>query len=75
MKVTNIKWDIDMDQIYDKLDNMTAENAAEALSLPKEAYANMTTGERHDYAYETFNNHDDMAAEFMGLPHRNRYSG
>lgn len=68
MKVTNIKWDIDMDQIYDKLDNMTAENAAEALSLQKESYANMTTSERHDYAYETFHNHDEAAAEFMDLP-------
>ena len=68
MKVTNIKWDIDMDQIYDKLDNMTTENAAKALSLPKNAYANMTTSERHDYAYEVFHGHDDMTAEFMGLP-------
>ena len=68
MKVTNIKWDIDMDQIYNKLDNMTAENAAEALSLPKDAYTNMTTSERHDYAYEVFHGHDDMTAEFMGLP-------
>lgn len=68
MKATNIKWDIDMDQIYEKLDSMTAESAAEALSLPKETYANMTTDERHDCAYDTFHGHDDMSAEFMELP-------
>lgn len=68
MKVTNIKWDIDMEQIYERLDDMTAEDAAKALDLPERIYTNMTTSERHDYAYETFHSHDEAAAEFVCLP-------
>lgn len=68
MKVTNIVWNIDMGQIYEKLDEMASEEAAKALGLPKGTYANMTTSERHDYAYETFHGHDTAVAEFMGLP-------
>lgn len=68
MKAYDIKWDIDVEDAYDKLDDMTSEKAAEALDLPKEKYANMTTSERHDYAYDAFHHNKVDLAEFMGLP-------
>lgn len=68
MKATNIQWDIDMDEVYEVLDEMTAKNAAEALDLPYDRYANMTTGERHDYAYDYFRHRPGALDEFMGLP-------
>ena len=68
LKAINIKWDVDMYDIYDRLDDMTAEEAAESLGISKRIYANMTTSERHDLAYETFYGYDNLVAEFMDLP-------
>lgn len=68
MKAYGIKWDIDVEDAYGKLDDMTSEKAAEALGIPKEKYANMTTSERHDYAYDAFHHNKVDLAEFMGLP-------
>lgn len=68
LKAIGIKWDVDMDYIYDRLDDMASEEAAESLGISKRIYANMTTSERYDLAYETFHGHDDLIAEFMNLP-------
>lgn len=57
-----------MDDVYENLDEMTAEKAAEALGISQKRYANMSTAERHDYAYEVFHGHDAAIGEFMGLP-------
>lgn len=54
MRISNIIWDVDMDDVYENLDEMTAEKAAEALGISQKRYANMSTAERHDYAYEVF---------------------
>ena len=70
MKVTakNIQWDIDFDEVYEKLDEMTYENAASAMGISAERYANMTTEERHDLAYDLFHHSPGELDEFMGLP-------
>lgn len=68
MKALNINWEIDFDEIYEKLDEMTVKNAAKALELPEERYANMTTEERHDYAYDYFRHRIKAMEEFVGLP-------
>ena len=68
MRISNIIWDVDMDDVYENLDEMTAEKAAEALGISPKRYANMRTDERHDYAYEVFHGHDAAIGEFMGLP-------
>lgn len=57
-----------MDDVYENLDEMTAEKAAEALGISQKRYANMRTDERHDYAYEVFHGRDAAIGEFMGLP-------
>lgn len=54
MKAYNIKWDIDIDDAIDTLDEMTSEDAAKVLELPEKRYANMTTSDRYDYAYSYF---------------------
>lgn len=65
----NIKWDIDIDEIYEALDEMTVVEAANLLELCVERYANMSTEEKHDYAYDYFHHrHDDCKAEFLGIP-------
>lgn len=68
MKAKNIQWDIDMSDILETLDDMTAKNAAETLELPYDEYANMTTEERHDYAYDFFHHRPAAMNEFMDLP-------
>lgn len=64
----NIDWDVDMDEIYELLDNSTVEKAAELLEISPERYAAMTTEERHDYAYDKVHHNRLAAAEMVGLP-------
>lgn len=68
LKATDIQWDIDIDEGYDKLDDMTVENASKALQIPQHIYANMTTQERHDYAYDRWHHHHASLCEFVGAP-------
>lgn len=68
MKVVNIKWNIDMDEVFEKLDNMTSKNAANELGIPSETYSNMTTTEKHDYAYDYFHHCPGALDDFMNLP-------
>ena len=64
----NIQWDIDIDEAYERLDEMTAEKAAEELGIPADKYASMTTEERHDFAYGLWHHSPATLEEFMGLP-------
>lgn len=64
----NIDWDVDAEEIYDMLDNSTATQAAEMLEISPERYANMTTEEHHDYAYDKIHHNRLDAAEMLGLP-------
>ena len=72
MKINDIKWNVDIDDIYEALDNMTAESAADILEVPYNQYINMSTDERHDYTYELIHSlggiQYDIIAKIMGLP-------
>lgn len=64
----NVEWDINMDEVYEKLDEMTVVNASKALEVPADKYANMTSSERHDYAYDVFRHCPGRLYEFLELP-------
>ena len=64
----NIDWDVDIEEIYDLLDDSTTAKAAELLEISPERYAAMTTEERHDYAYDKVHHNRLDAAEMIGLP-------
>lgn len=64
----DINWDVDMDEIYELLDDSTTAKAAEMLEISPERYAAMTTEERHDYAYDKIRHNRLDAAEMVGLP-------
>ena len=68
LKATDIHWSIDIEDGYEKLDEMTAEAAADALGVPKDTYANMTTGEKHDYAYDEWHHSHASLYEFVDAP-------
>lgn len=63
-----IDWDIDWDEVYDYLDNMTIAEAAEVLAIPVAHYDRMTTSERHDYAFDKFHHCPGELDELLGLP-------
>lgn len=68
MKIRNIKWDIDMDNVLETIDEMAAEKAAEVLGLPEEAYADMSSSERNDYIHDMFEHSPEAKADLLGLP-------
>lgn len=68
MKTINIKWDIDMEDILKKLDNLTNEKVSKILGIPERICANLTTTEKYDYTYSLFYNNDSCFNEFMELP-------
>ena len=68
LTATDIDWDISLLDALSYLDGMSYRAAAEALEIPTEMYANMTTQERHDYAYDCWERNKDRRTEFMGAP-------
>lgn len=68
MKIKNIEWDVDYTQVYEKLDSMNAESAAEMLDVPVKKYEHMTIEEHHNLAYDKFCHCQDALYNFMGLP-------
>jgi len=66
MKIRNIKWDIDMDNVLETIDKMAG--AAEVLGLSEEAYANMNSSERNDYIHDVFEHSPEAKADLLGLP-------
>ena len=68
MKIRNIEWYIDMDDVLETIDEMTVKEAAEVLGLPEDTYANMNTSERNDYIYDVFERSPEAKADLLGLP-------
>lgn len=66
MKIRNIKWDIDIDDVLETIDEMTVEEAAEVLGFPKDTYANINTLERD--VYDTLEHNPEAKANLLGLP-------
>lgn len=68
IKVVDIEWDVDVEEGYKVLDSMPAKEASEALGIPFKTYSNMTTEERHDYAYDSWRHNRTSLSEFVGAP-------
>ena len=68
MKAYNIDWVVDLDEAYAMLDEMDYKKAAAAIEVSADRYANMTTEERHDYAYGLWHCCPGALDEFVGLP-------
>ena len=66
----DIQWDVDEEEGFEKLDEMTVHEAAEALRIFVEAYANMSAEERHDYASDAWHHNKVDLADFVGLPEK-----
>lgn len=68
MKAYNIQWDIDIEDAIGTLDRKTSAGAAKVLEIPEARYANMTTSERHDYAYSYFHHCPGAMEDLFELP-------
>lgn len=68
MKVTNVQWDFDMDEVYERLDSMSEKAAADALEVALSDYSRMSVLERHDLAEHLFHHCPAKLDEFVGLP-------
>lgn len=68
MKIRNIEWDIDIDDVLETIGEMTVKEVAEVLGLPEDTYANMNNSERNDCIYGMFERSPKAKADLLGLP-------
>jgi hypothetical protein len=68
MKIRNIKWDIDIDDVLETIGEMTVKEVAEVLGLPEDTYADMNNSERNDYIYDVFEHSPEAKADLLCLP-------
>lgn len=64
----DIDWDVDMDEVYECLENMTIENAARTLGLSQDKYLSMSADELHAFAEDKFRHCPGALDDFLGLP-------
>ena len=63
--VTNIEWDIYIDDAFEILNDMPRSKVADIFGTHT---INMTTDELYDYAYDVWRHSPAELEEFMGLP-------
>ena len=68
MRTVSIDWSIDISEAQNTLLEMPITKAAAALGLGVHQYANMTTEERLDYAYDLWHHSPSALQEFSNLP-------
>ena len=66
--VSNIQWDIDVNDALERLDEMTDEKAAETLNMRTEEYRKLSEDARHDCAWDLWRHTPAALYAFMGLP-------
>ena len=68
---SDIEWDIEMHDIFETMDEIAIDKAAQILDIPVDRYANMTTSERYDYIYDTIRHNQKtsfLVEELFDLP-------
>lgn len=69
MKAYNIDWDVDMEEVYEALDEMDDDEALDLLGISEEPYKNLSLSERHEYVdYLTVGAICDIHEKLFGLP-------
>lgn len=72
-KATNIKWDVDVDDVMDCIDSgyideTNCDQDAEILGISRSIYGNMTDKERKEYICDAIAKDKSIAAKLMALP-------
>ena len=69
MYAYNIEWEVSMDDVLEKFDELDIYAAGEALEMPAFVYGQMTQEERHEAICNYFRHrHGSCKADFMELP-------
>lgn len=68
LTATNILWDFDKEEIYEKLDTMPIKEATESIGITPQRYTDMTTEKRHTIAETVLCHNPTRLNDFMGLP-------
>lgn len=68
MKVFNIQWDVDDDDIYDVIDKMCCHKAAAIFELSEDTYSRMSVSERHNYVHNYIQKNSSVISSIMELP-------
>lgn len=72
MKATNIKWDVDTDDLLAEVDNMPVEDIANILNISTEQYNSMSTKNQQEYFLNYIHQNSDAYAcfleDYLGLP-------
>ena len=68
MRITNIQWDVDFEEAWQKLKEMDYDESARIVGCPIDHWANMETQERYDYAYEYFHCRPGEIIDFLEIP-------
>ena len=66
MRAYDIKWDVNILDVYEHLDSISTENAAAKLGIPLAEYKKMELKDRYDYVYRHLNYSEKV--KFLGLP-------
>lgn len=64
--IHHINWDIDLQDAYERLDNMSKKNAANALGMPYHSYLRISSP--YELINDLFNNYPVAFNNFMGIP-------
>ena len=68
LKAINIKWDIDMETLYEIFNEMSIKEAAKYLELSPNFYKNMSEEDREDYIEDAFHHNRLDALDFVDIP-------
>ena len=68
MYAYNIYWDIDMDEVYERLDTMPPIDVCNVLKVNPLVYCVMNADQRHGCIYSKFHHSLGLLDEFLGLP-------
>lgn len=72
MKATNIKWDVDTEDILAEVDNMSIDKIANIMGIPTDYFNAMTEEEQHnyvlDYVHHTPTSYASFLEDFFNLP-------
>lgn len=68
IKVSNIKWVFDMNEVFELLDFIGCQEASKILKIPCDKYESMSKSERHVFAYNQFRHNRASYEELFDLP-------
>lgn len=68
LKAVEIQWDIDRDEVYERIYSTAPKDVAVLIGMAPEAFEELSAEDRRDVAYDKFRHCPALLDDFMGLP-------